>query len=275
MDHQQLAQGSLDLWRILANDYANNVHWQPRRLTNANGTIHGNVSDPRLHDIDPSRAPTNDDKFTPENLRSIFSRLRIDYTRAVLKFQAALSSRGAPTSLIAPTPSQQAQIDQEFWERHCKQDKSLYYIFTMFKERAPQDCLLIDTALTRPDTVDLADSALPYGQTSSQPPMLSGRKRGDLPQDDDIEYLMVDNGKKSRPTYADEEAQMNGDIAAMKKDRAVAMYYRRATINADIHFYLDLLTKENIGDAIKRNAKSKMQLLLMKKLEDRYDDLSF
>jgi hypothetical protein len=63
--------------------------------------------------------------------------------------------------------------------------------------------------------------------------------------------------------------------ASVRKDRAIAMYYKRAGINNDIRFYQELLTKENVGEAMKRNIKAKINMLLIKKVEDRYDDLTF
>lgn len=63
--------------------------------------------------------------------------------------------------------------------------------------------------------------------------------------------------------------------AGVRKDRAISNYYKRLTINNDIKFYLDLSNRELVGEAIKRNAKTKMNALLMKKIEDRYDDLNF
>lgn len=63
--------------------------------------------------------------------------------------------------------------------------------------------------------------------------------------------------------------------AGVRKDRAISNYYKRQTINNDIKFYLELLSKDGVAESIKRNAKTKMNTLLMKKIEDRYDDLIF
>jgi len=95
---------------------------------------------------DPSRAP--DEKFTPESLRSVFARLRIDYTKTLLKFTQ---------SIKLTVPVAREAIDQEFWERFAKHDKALYYLYHLFRERTLQDCLLVDPALMRQDTLDHLD----------------------------------------------------------------------------------------------------------------------
>eukprot|EP01033_Poteriospumella_lacustris_P004698 gene4698-3366_t len=129
---------NLDLWKVLALDYVNNPMWQPRRI----------VNDDRLHDVDPSRAP--DEKFTPESLRSVFARLRIDYTKTLLKFTS---------SIKLTVPVSREAIDQEFWERFAKHDKALYYLFHLFRDRTMQDCLLVDQALMRQDALDHLDAS--------------------------------------------------------------------------------------------------------------------
>lgn len=60
----------------------------------------------------------------------------------------------------------------------------------------------------------------------------------------------------------------------IRKDRAIANYYRRLTINNDIQFFQDMLLVENLGEAMKRNIKNKLNNLLAKKIEDRYDDVA-
>lgn len=82
-------------------------------------------------------------------------------------------------------------------------------------------------------------------------------------------YLMNDEG--GVPVQQDEEAW----TAAVKKNRAIAMYYRRMSVNTDVQFYLDLLEKESTGEALKRSVRNKMNVLLLKKVEDRYEDLNF
>jgi hypothetical protein len=76
-------------------------------------------------------------------------------------------------------------------------------------------------------------------------------------------------------TTMQHNAQQIAWQASVRKDRAIANYYKRLTINADIRFYQELVQRENVGEAIKRNAKTKVNMLLMKKIEDRYDDLVF
>lgn len=246
---------TLDYWKTLAIDYVNNIAWQPKR----------SFLDERVIDIDPSRCP--DDKFTPESLRSVFSRLRIDYTRTILKFQASLKQG-----------TQREVLDTEFWERYAKHDKSLYYIYQLFFDKiATNDYLMIDAALSRTDVdLDLTNSALNY------PPFPLGRKRDrhDLGDDDDAAVamdLMEVDGSNKRMREDFYLGSSNPDEiawqAAVRKDRAIGHYYRRMTINNDIKFHMDLLTKENVGEAMKRNIKAKMNMLLLKKVEDRYDDL--
>jgi hypothetical protein len=59
-----------------------------------------------------------------------------------------------------------------------------------------------------------------------------------------------------------------------RKDRAMANYYKRLTLNNDIQFYQELLLLENIGEAMKRNIKTKLNHLLTIKVEDRYEDVN-
>lgn len=61
---------------------------------------------------------------------------------------------------------------------------------------------------------------------------------------------------------------------AMRRDRAVANYYKRLTINNDILFFQDMLSMESLNEAMKRNIKNKLAILLVKKQEDRYDDVN-
>lgn len=279
---------TLDLWKVLALDYVNNPMWQPRRA----------VNDDRLLEIDPARAP--EEKFTPESLRSVFSRLRIDYTKALLKF----------TSNIKITvPVARESLDQEFWERYAKHDKALYYLYHLFRDRPLQDCLLVDHALMRQDALDHLDTtpqAMPLpgtvsgvnlqqrlAGTGSVPATGSKREReaAGLPteEEDPLDLMDAEHGgamygstpqlKRLREdaalTLGTGSAEEVAWQATVRKDRAIANYYKRLTINSDIRFYQELLAKENVGEAIKRNAKTKMNLLLMKKIEDRYDDLIF
>jgi hypothetical protein len=58
-----------------------------------------------------------------------------------------------------------------------------------------------------------------------------------------------------------------------RRDRAIANYYKRLTINNDIQFYQDMLQEECFGEALKRNIKSKLTGLLQKKFEDKYEDI--
>lgn len=60
---------------------------------------------------------------------------------------------------------------------------------------------------------------------------------------------------------------------SIRKDRAIANYYKRLSLNTDIYFYMEILNQEGVGEAVKRNLKNKMNTLLLKKIEDRYDDL--
>jgi len=275
---------TLELWKVLALDYVNNPMWQPRRA----------VNDDHLLDIDPARAP--DDKFTPESLRSVFSRLRIDYTRALLKFTAGVK-------LTVPVPRE--TLDLEFWERYAKHDKALFYLYHLFRDRPMQDCLLVDAALMRSDNhhLDIIDNG----------PSAIGNKRGHADMMDTHHHhhqgggmmegeedpLALMEAEQAGPNsllmqgltagsmakrLRDESGGMTGTgggtdehswQAGVRKDRAISNYYKRLTINNDIKFYLDLSNRELVGEAIKRNAKTKMNALLMKKIEDRYDDLNF
>jgi hypothetical protein len=257
---------TLDMWKVLANDFINNPAWMPRR-----------VIDDRLYDVDPTHPP--EEKLSPEALRSVFSRLRIEYTKALLKFQSA------PKTSIT-----QESLDAEFWERYAKHDKGLYYIYLLFKGRSDQDCLMVDAALSRTDhELDQVLSA--YGAPQAQTPTV-GMKRdlaamtsnmGIASTNEEEMLMMVDNehmhlglahpmGSLSRPRedFMVEEAAWQ---ATVRKDRAITNYYKRLSINHDVRFYLDLLGKESTGEAMKRNLRNKINALLLKKVEDRYDDL--
>lgn len=78
-------------------------------------------------------------------MRSVFARLRIDYTKTLLKFTQ---------SIKLTVPVAREAIDQEFWERFAKHDKALYYLFHLFRDRTLQECLLVDPALMRQDALD-------------------------------------------------------------------------------------------------------------------------
>jgi hypothetical protein len=259
---------TLELWKTLAQDYVNNHLWQPKR-----GFI-----DERVVDIDPSRVP--EDKFTPESLRSVFSRLRIEFTKTVLKFQTAIK-----------TATSREALDTEFWERYARHDKAIYYIYQLFHDRSNQDCLMIDSALSRTDLdMELAATALGYNNGTSTSSGTGRSKRDreaaiaaeDALGDEPMEFLDGPEGngpsKRSRgnnedfSTGAPEEISWRASVA---KDRAIANYYKRLSINNDIRFHQELLTKENVGEAMKRNVKAKIAMLLIKKVEDRYDDLTF
>lgn len=91
--------------------------------------------------------------------------------------------------------------------------------------------------------------------------MLGGQGGDDL-------YVM-DEGGPHMPQ--DEEAW----TAQVRKNRAIAMYYQRMAINTDIQFYFDMLSKETTSEAARKNARNKISALLIKKVEDKYDDLNF
>ncbi len=247
---------TLELWKTLAQDYVNNPLWQPKR-----GFI-----DERVVDIDPSRAP--EEKFSPETLRSVFSRLRIEFTKTVLKFQTAIK-----------TANSREALDTEFWERYARHDKAVYYIYQLFHDRSNQDCLMIDSALSRTDLDMELAAAAALGYSSGHP-----RKRDreaaiaadDALGEEPIEFIDGETSTKRQRT--DELNGAPDEIAwqaSVKKDRAIANYYKRLCVNNDIKFYQELLTKENVGEAMKRNIKAKINMLLIKKVEDRYDDLNF
>jgi hypothetical protein len=228
-------------------------------------------------------------------------------------------------------PIAKETLDQEFWERYAKHDKSLYYLYHLFRGRPLQDCLLIDLALMRQDTYDmepasssvglltlahpqhlthefLIDSNSPgnglgpmllNGQPMIAPGVVSGvnvqrvaagmkrdRELSDHPGDDENTLELIDSSdpahhlysSSSHPTkrYHRDDSGSPEEMAihaGIRKDRSIANYYKRLTINNDIKFYQDLLMKENIAEGIKRNVKSKLTMLLMKKIEDRYDDI--
>ena len=170
-------------------------------------------------------------------------------------------------------------LDTEFWERYAKHDKALYYIYQLFFEKiANNDCLMIDAALSRTDVdIDLTGAPLNYPSFHHLGSSSRKRDRSDGLDEDDanMDLMEVDGtNKRMRDDYylssnPDEIAWQ----AAVRKDRAIANYYRRIAINNDIKFHMDMLTRENVGEAMKRNIKAKMNMLLLKKVEDRYDDL--
>ncbi len=280
----------------------NNPAWQPKR----------SFIDERILDIDPSRPP--EEKFSPEALRSVFSRLRIEYTKTILRFQTT----------IKPGAQQRDVQDTEFWERYAKHDKSMYYIYQIFFDRVPNnDCLMVDAALSRTDVdVDLhhVGGVLAPGPGASAAAiaaynnaLLNSRKRereaaiaanvgddnlddphhgvgidglGALEVDqngnpikrvrDDLYNLGVVGGPAGLPNAGVIGSGSPEDIAwqtQIRKDRSVANYYRRLSINNEIRFQMEMLARENVGEAMKRNLKAKMNILLLKKVEDRYDDL--
>lgn len=220
--------------------------------------------------------------LTAESLRSAFSRLRIDYTKALLKFHSA------PKASLTPEG-----LDVEFWERYAKHDKGLYYVYLLFKGRTEQDCLIVDMALSRTDNeldhvLQTYNSNVPTLGSKRDHSMLSSAQLNvpslGVHHEDEV-LMMVDgdhvsalagmsmalHGRGSREELGDEPAWQ----AAVRKDRAISNYYKRLSINHDVRFYLDLLLKDTTGEAMKRNIRNKINTLLLKKVEDRYDDLSF
>lgn len=103
---------------------------------------------------------------------------------------------------------------------------------------------------------------------------ITGKRDAALHIDGDIGH---DISKRARmedhhpPIGSPEEIVVRNNV---RRDRAIANYYRRLTINNDIQFYQDILVVENLGEAMKRNIKNKLNILLSKKMEDRYDDVS-
>lgn len=280
---------TLDFWKYLANEFVNNPSWIPRR-----------VVDDRLYDVDPGYAP--EEKISPEALRSVFSRLRIEYTKALLKFHSA------PKASLTPEG-----LDVEFWERYAKHDKGLYYVYLLFKGRSEQDCLMVDSALSRTDfELEHVLSAYQNGGNGVEGGSSLGMKRDHAAMlasatglalaaaHEDEMLMMVDaehhlpgalSGMLGAASHVGVPAgaggapvgpgglQLVGEETAwqaqVRKDRAISNYYKRLSINADVRFYLDLLNKETTGEAMKRNIRNKINNLLLKKVEDRYDDLNF
>lgn len=247
---------TLELWKTLAQEYVNNHLWQPKR-----GFI-----DERVVDIDPSRVP--EEKFTPESLRSVFSRLRIEFTKTVLKFQTAIK-----------TANSREALDTEFWERYARHDKAIYYIYQLFHDRSNQDCLMIDSALSRTDIdMELAATALGYQSNHRKRDREAAIAADDALGDEPMEFIDGNESSAVKRARGDDFSGSPDEIAwqaSVKKDRAIANYYKRLCINNDIKFYQELLSKENVGEAMKRNVKAKVNMLLIKKVEDRYDDLTF
>lgn len=230
--------------------------------------------------MDPSFPP--EEKISPEILRSIFSRLRVDYSNAVLKFISVHNS--------AKTNSTQEALDSDFWERYAKHDKGLFYIYMLFKGRT--DCFLVDMSLARTDFELEIENALSSYNTSAvvNGPMVGAKRNvaqmsGSSHQshhDDDLMLLdaadhMHGNDMGAVPVYRRDP--MMGPVddevwqCTVRKDRAISNYYMRLSINNDVKFYLDLLTKESTGETVKRNIRNTINTLLLKKVEDRYDDL--
>jgi len=339
---------TLELWKTLAQDFVNNPIWQPKRL-------YERIGDERLIDVYPG--VLSSESYSPESLRSVFSRLRIEFTRTVLKFQTA-----------PKVTNSREMLDAEFWERYAKHDKAIYYIYQLFHDRSSAECLMIDAALSRTDfDVELLTNNLVYasaaasvhnsglrstsaGPTSGGPngggvggpssssshAIVTGMKRDreaaiaaeDHMVDESLEILeltgggggsngvgsggvssggmlsvpggvsggvgigsngnggitgpggvnMTNDGMLKRARVEEFTGGSPEEIswqATVKKDRAIANYYKRLSINNDIRFHQDMLTKENVGEAMKRNIKAKINMLLLKKVEDRYDDLTF
>lgn len=107
---------------------------------------------------------------------------------------------------------------------------------------------------------------------------LDMNKQG-MNDDEQFHHLNEDNGSQLEHPAKRFREEINGTPeeilwkTAMRKDRAIANYYRRLSINNDIQFYQELLQIESIGEAMKRNIKNKLNILLTKKVEDRYEDL--
>ncbi|RYH12782.1 hypothetical protein EON65_37315 [archaeon] len=58
------------------------------------------------------------------------------------------------------------------------------------------------------------------------------------------------------------------------KDRAMANYYRRLSMNNEIEFFQQILDLEGVAEALKRNLRTKLNTLITKKLEDKYEDIN-
>jgi hypothetical protein len=313
---------TLELWKTLAQDFVNNQNWLPKRL-------YERIGDERLIDVYPAVIPN--EAYSPESLRSVFSRLRIEFTRTVLKFQTA-----------PKVTNSREMLDAEFWERYAKHDKAIYYIYQLFHDRSSAECLMIDAALSRTDFDELMTNNMAYAAVAAghhRPAGVPGAATGHITSaaaaaaaaaglkrdreaaiaaedhmvDESLEILELTGGAGGAggmglPPGAVvpgvSSAGANGVVAAgavgepmmkrarveeftggspeeiawqasVKKDRAIANYYKRLSINNDIRFHQDMLTKENVGEAMKRNIKAKINMLLLKKVEDRYDDLTF
>ncbi|RYG66197.1 hypothetical protein EON64_10315 [archaeon] len=117
--------------------------------------------------MDPGYAP--EEKFTPETLRSVFSRLRIEFSKAMLKLATPRSilPSNSPSFAVPLVPVGSGEQDGEFWERCAKHDKGLFYLYLLFKPMllgegalagtAWHECLMLDMALARTDyETDLA-----------------------------------------------------------------------------------------------------------------------
>lgn len=255
--------GKLETWTLLADRFINNENWRPAKAV---------INDDRVADVDPtSRPPEN---ITGDILRSIFTRTRIEFTRTLMKFHSSVKMG-----------SSKDVLDTDFWERFAKHDKAIYYIYRMVTDKQLMDNYIIDSVLSRADLTD-ADNGSMSVPGNGQKAMKREREGAGLDEVDGAMHLelLESNSMAGDVRRRDEYLASMGvphgvpeDSAAWKasaaKDRAVANYYRRLAINNDIRFHIDMLNRENVGEAVKRNIKAKMTVLLMKKVEDRYDDL--
>ena len=105
--------------------------------------------DERVVNIDPSRAP--EEKFTPESLRSVFSRLRIKFTKTVLKFQTAIK-----------TTNSRETLDTEFWESYARHDEAIYYIYKLFHDHFNQEMRIVMRIVSRLRRIAVLDGGRTY-----------------------------------------------------------------------------------------------------------------
>jgi hypothetical protein len=149
---------------------------------------------------------------------------------------------------------------------------------------------MVDAALSRTDIdVDLSNNlavytnALATQRKREREAALAAAEEEEQHHHHSMDTLLeVDqngNPMKRVRTTAAEELYLAGapeELAwqsQVRKDRSIASYYRRLSINNEIRFQMEMLARENVGEAMKRNLKAKMNILLLKKVEDRYDDL--
>jgi len=253
---------TLELWKVLATDYVNNPMWQPSRA----------VNDSRLLEIDPSRAP--DEKMSPEAVRSVFTHLRIDYSKAIFKFASAIAVDG---------PHHPDQMIFDFWERWAKHDTTLFYLYMLFKDRVHiEDTLLVDPALMKQPSVvpnlSLEGMAEEYEDGILEDAELAELREESLAageiideESQAVKRMRLEGGAAAPP-------ELTTVQGAIIRDTAVANYCQRQTFNSEMNFFLDMMdpsVTELIGEQLQNHFMQSFESLLTTKMEDDYADIIY